>query len=124
MPRPEQIPGFVAAVSGAGGGLLLAAPRSFTGPAELEGHDRTVRAVGLADWILVPGLLRSNPKWPWMAGRAALSVMQAAYCDSAARAAGKPAVARGAAVMLLFAAVMDAVTALRLRRIEGGDDRA
>ena len=115
---PEKAPKFVAAVSGGGGLLLLVAPRVFTGSAGLEGHDHGVRAAGLADLFLVPGLAGSGPKAPWMAGRAALSLMQAAYFDSTAGRAKKPRVAKGAALMLLGLAVMDGLTALALHRAE------
>lgn len=115
----DRVPKLVAAVSGGGGLLLLVAPRVFTGPAGLGGHDHGVRAVGLADLLLVPGLAGTGPKWPWMAGRSALSLMQAAYFEAAAGRAEKPAVARGAALALLGLAVIDGATALALRRAEG-----
>ena len=38
-----------------------------------------MRLIGAADLVLVPGLLRGEPRWPWMIGRAALNLAMAAY---------------------------------------------
>lgn len=70
----------------------------------------------IADLILVPGLYGGRPRWPWMVGRAALSVAQAAYCHGVAPGAKHPGRVRAAAATLLGLSIMDASTALQLRR--------
>ncbi|MCK9250902.1 MAG: hypothetical protein M0P31_18225 [Solirubrobacteraceae bacterium] len=116
LAQAERTPKIVAGITLVAGVALLAAPRAYTDRVGLDGQDRSVRAVGLADLILVPGLVGSRPKWPWMVGRAALSVMQAGYVDGVADRARRPGAVRGTAAMLYGLAVMDTVTAVVLRR--------
>lgn len=116
MPPVEQVPKAVGVITLVAGAALLAAPQTYTKPVGLEGQDLAIRAVGLADLVLVPGLLRGRPRWPWMVGRAALSIGQAAYCGGVASQAKSPAAVRGSAAMLVALGVMDATTALLLRR--------
>jgi len=80
----EGLPVFVGYVTLAAGAALAAAPGRVTGPLGLDGQDMAVRAIGLLDLVLVPGLLRGSPRWPWMVGRTALNVATAAYLHGGA----------------------------------------
>jgi hypothetical protein len=98
------------------GASLLAAPSRTTQPLGLDGHETAFRAIGVSDLVLVPGLLRGNPRWPWMAARAAFNVGDAVYLARAANRSSSPArVWAGAAVMAALVAI-DGSTALQLRR--------
>jgi hypothetical protein len=98
------------------GASLLLAPRRTTGPLGLGGEEAAFRALGVADLVLVPGLLRGTPRWPWMTARAALNVGDAVYLLRAARRSSSPARLRaGAAVMVALTAI-DSATARDLRR--------
>jgi hypothetical protein len=66
MTAIERAPVFVGSVTLATGVALAAAPGLLTRRLGLEGHDAAVRAIGVADLVLVPGLLRGEPRWPWM----------------------------------------------------------
>jgi hypothetical protein len=90
------------------GAALVVAPRLLTGPLGLDGQERAIRLIGVSDLVLVPGLLRGRPRWPWMAARAAFNLGDALYLR---RVAGQDA---GAAVMLALTAI-DGATALILR---------
>jgi hypothetical protein len=107
------MPLLVGYVTLAVGAALVAAPRLATGPLGLDGQDAAVRAIGLADLVLVPGLLRGSPRWPWMVGRAALNLAQAAYLHGAAPQSGK---ARAGAAALVALTAIDGATGLALRR--------
>jgi hypothetical protein len=107
------IAGYATLAIGAG---LLVAPRRATRPLGLDGEEAAVRALGVSDLVLVPGLLRGNPRWPWMAVRAAFNLGDAVYLVRAARRSSSPTkVWAGAAVMAALT-VIDGVTALELRR--------
>jgi len=123
MPRVEHVPTFVGAVTLVAGGALVATPATFTRPVGLEDQDLAVRAVGLADLVLVPGLFGGRPRWPGMAGRAALNLAQAAYFDAVAPRAKKSRLVRGAAATLVGLSVVDASSALMLRRAGRGSTR-
>jgi hypothetical protein len=98
------------------GATLIVAPRRTTGPLGLDGQEAAVRALGVSDLVLVPGLLRGNPRWPWMTARAAFNLGDAAYLLWAAPRSSSPAKVRaGAAVMVALTAI-DGTTALQLRR--------
>jgi hypothetical protein len=98
------------------GAALLAAPRLLTRPFGLDGQEAAVRAIGVSDLVLVPGLLRGTPRWPWMAARAAFNLGDAVYLHRIApRSASPKAVRAGAAVMAGLTA-LDGATALALRR--------
>lgn len=116
MPSTEQVPTAVGVVTLVAGTALLAAPQIFTKPAGMPDQDLAVRAVGLADLALVPGLLGSGPKWPWMMGRAAVSLMQGTYLHGATPRAASEGVVRASAATLFGLAAMDLFTALSLRR--------
>ena len=104
----ERMPGMVGYVTLAAGVALVVRPELATGPLRLEDQATAMRLVGLSDLVLVPGLLRGEPRWPWMAARAALNLMDAAYL----RLVGHR---RGAALFVGLTAV-DGFTALALRR--------
>jgi hypothetical protein len=104
----ERMPTFVGAVTLVAGAALLAAPQLATRPLGLEGQETAMRLIGASDLVLVPGLLRGNPRWPFMVGRAALNLGVAAYF----RGVDRPPLA--AAFMALT--VVDGVTGLTLRR--------
>jgi hypothetical protein len=95
---------------------LIVAPRRTTGPLGLEGQEAAFRALGVSDLVLVPGLLRGTPRWPWMTARAALNVGDAAYLLWAARRSSSPAKVRAGAAVMAALTVIDGATALQLRR--------
>jgi hypothetical protein len=113
---PNSLPAFVGALTLGIGSVLLVVPRVVTGPLGLTGQEGAVRAIGASDLLLVPGLLRGNPRWPWMGARAAFNVGVAAYLVRVADSSSSPAVARGGAGGLLALTAVDAAAALRLRR--------
>jgi hypothetical protein len=73
-----------------------------------------MRAVGLADLALVPGLVRGKPRWPWMAGRGALNLLIAAYIRWLAQREGSTS-ARIASLILVGLTLADGTLAWRLR---------
>lgn len=111
--RMAELAGWATLVAGA---ALLIAPRRTTGPLGLEGQETAIRLIGVSDLVLVPGLLRGTPRWPWMTARAAFNVGDTAYLAWAARRSSSPAkVWAGAAVMAALV-VIDGTTAVQLRR--------
>lgn len=111
----ERMAEFAGWATLAAGAALLVAPRRTTGPLGLDGQEAAVRVIGVSDLVLVPGLLRGNPRWPWMAARAAFNVGDTAYLVWAARRSSSPAkVWAGAAVMAALT-VIDGSTARALR---------
>lgn len=69
------------------GGALAVAPAGAAGFLHLS-SPLGARVIGIADLALVPGLVAGRPRWPWMAGRAALNVVIAAYLLREAHSAG------------------------------------
>ena len=63
--------------------------------------------------MLVPGLLRGEPRWPWMVGRAALNLAMAAYLMGAATQSRRPHGERRRRA-LLGLTVVDGATGLAL----------
>ncbi len=112
----ERMPVFVGCVTLVAGTALVVSPRVLTGRLGLEGQDAAVRALGVSDLVLVPGLLWGRPRWPWMIGRAALNVAQAAYLHGVAPQSSSPGLAKGGAGVLLGLTAADGATALALRR--------
>lgn len=95
------------AVTTAIGGVLAVAPG---GPAAFLRLSSPLgaRVIGIADLALVPGLIAGRPRWPWMAGRAALNVAIAAYLLREARlAGGEGGRLRATAIALLALTVGD-----------------
>jgi hypothetical protein len=115
MTAIERAPVFAGSVTLVTGVALAAAPRILTRRLGLEGHDAAVRAIGAADLVLVPGLLRGEPRWPWMVGRAALNLAMAAYLMSAGKQSSSPGVANAGAGALLGLTVVDGATGWALR---------
>lgn len=115
MPDPQQVPKLVAGVTLVAGAALLVAPRRTAAPFGLADQALGIRAVGLADLLLVPGLASGRNLSGWMTARAAVSVMQAAYLDGVTTTSSRPGAARAAARVLAGLAVMDGVTAVQLR---------
>jgi hypothetical protein len=115
MPLIDRAPVFVGSVTLATGVALAAAPGVLTRRLGLEDHDAAVRALGVADLVLVPGLLRGEPRWPWMVGRSALNLAMAAYLIGAAKQASAPGMANAGAGALLGLTVVDGATGLALR---------
>ena len=109
----EKMPAFVGCVTLAAGAALAVSPGLLTGRLGLEGQDLAVRALGVSDLVLVPGLLRGRPRWPWMIGRAALNLAQAAYLYGVAP---QSSLAKGGAGVLVGLTAVDGATALALRR--------
>ena len=112
----ERMPAFAGYATLVIGASLVLAPRRTTGPLGLDGEEAAFRVIGVSDLVLVPGLLRGNPRWPWMMARAAFNVGDAVYLARAASRSSSPAkVWAGAAVMAALTAI-DGVTAFELRR--------
>ena len=114
----ERMPVFVGCVTLAAGAALVVAPGRATGPLGLEGQDTAVRAIGVSDLVLVPGLLRGSPRWPWMVARAALNLAVAAYLHRVAPQSSSPRALKGAAGVMAGLTAVDGATGLALRRAE------
>jgi len=112
----ERMPVLVGCVTLAAGAALVAAPERATAALGLEGQDTAMRLIGASDLVLVPGLLGGSPRWPWMIGRAALNLAQAAYLQGAASRSSSPGLAKAGAAALLGLTVVDAATGVALRR--------
>lgn len=99
------------------GAAILLAPERVGRALKLGDHPTALRAIGVADLALVPGLLAGRRRLPWMAARAGLNVAIAAYCVSLARSEGNigPKIAASA---LAVATAADARTILALREGE------
>jgi hypothetical protein len=114
----KRMPVFVGWVTLGAGAALIAAPGRVADALGLEGKDAAVRAIGLSDLVLVPGLLRGSPRWPWMVGRAALNLGLAAYLLGVAPQSSSPEVLEGAAGVLVGLTALDGATGLALRRAD------
>jgi hypothetical protein len=101
------------------GVAILIAPERVGRALRLGDHPSALRAIGVADLALVPGLLAGRRRLPWMAARAGLNVAIAAYCVRLAGSEGNVGPKIAASAMVL-ATVADARTILALRR---GEDR-
>ena len=116
MDLTERLPAVVGVITLAVGAALAAAPEFTTKPLGLEGQETPMRLVGLADLALVPGLLRGEPRWPWMFGRAALNLGQAAYFHGVADRSSSPGLVRGIGSGLASLTLVDGAVGLALRR--------
>ena len=112
----ERMPASVGGITLAAGLALVIAPGPMTKLLGIKGQENAVRLVGLADLVLVPGLLRGLPKWPWMFGRAALNVGQAAYLVGVTSQSSKPERTKAGAAVLAGLTLIDAATGLLLNR--------
>ncbi len=108
------MPAIVGLITLAAGAALVAAPARATRPLGIEGQETAMRLIGLSDLVLVPGLLRGEPRWPWMIGRAALNLGQAAYLWGVAPEDAR--LARAGAAGLLALTAVDGATGLLVRR--------
>ena len=98
------------------GGTLVWAPDTVVRALRLS-HPQPIPLIGLADLVLVPGLIAGRPRWPWMAARAGLNVVIAAYLIDETRRSSEPRL--GSAALLMAAiTVADCVTTRRLRADE------
>jgi hypothetical protein len=104
----ERMPTVVGAITLVAGAALVAAPQLATKPLGLEGQETAMRLIGASDLVLVPGLLRGEPRWPFMVGRAALNLGVAAYFHAVE--------SRGMAAAFVGLTAVDGATALVLRR--------
>jgi hypothetical protein len=86
----DRLPVFVGCVTLAAGAALIAAPGRAAAALGLDGQDAAMRAIGASDLVLVPGLLRGSPRWPWMIGRAAANLAIAAYLHGVAPQSSSP----------------------------------
>ena len=75
-----------------------------------------MRGIGASDLVLVPGLLRGSPRWPWMLGRAALNLGLVAYLHGVAEQSSAPDLLRGGARLFVGITVLDGAAGLALRR--------
>jgi len=112
----RRMPAIVGAITAGFGVALVAAPRLGTEPLGLEDQETAMRAIGASDLLLVPGLLRGEPRWPWMIGRAAANLAVAAYLHGVADRSTKPDVVRAGCATFLGLTVIDGATGLALRR--------
>ena len=112
----ERMPVFAGTVTLAVGVALLAAPRLMTGPLGLDGQEGVVRAIGVSDLVLVPGLLRGSPRWPWcwLARRSTSATRRT--CTAWPRARRRRAALRAGAAVMAGLTVLDCATAVMLRR--------
>jgi len=110
-----RTPAFVGWVTLGAGAALVAAPGLLSRPLGLDGQNMALRAIGLSDLVLVPGLLRGRPRWPWMAGRAALNLGLVAYLHGVAPQSSSPDLVRAGAAVFAGLTAVDGATALALR---------
>ena len=71
------------------GAALAIAPQRMSRVLRFGDHARAVQVVGLADMALVPGLVFAQRKGNWMAARAALNLLIAAYLPHPSRPQGR-----------------------------------
>jgi len=109
------MPVFVGCVTLAAGLALVSAPGRMAGLLGLTGQDAAVRAIGVSDLALVPGLLRGNPRWPWMLCRSVVNLADAAYLRRVAPQASSPKLLRGGAAVLAGLTAVDGAAGLVLR---------
>jgi hypothetical protein len=95
------------------GGALAAAP-ARVGPLVGLTSPRAGLVVGLADLALVPGLLRGQPRWRWLAARAGLNVAIIGYAGMTTRRNRRVIVA---ATALAAATISDLVAMSTLRDV-------
>jgi hypothetical protein len=94
---------------------LVAAPAQVDRLLRTGGHPRALRAIGVSDLALVPGLLFGRRRSRWMMARAGLNVMIAAYCVLIVRRE-RAVGAKIGAVAMVIATIADGRTIATLRR--------
>ena len=115
--QPDRVPKFIAQLTLVAGAGLVFAPQLAAGLLGLgDDQHMAIRAVGLADLVLVPGLWRDAKPAPWMAGRCALSLGQGAYFDGVAAQSSRPGLVRATGRLLYSLSAADFATAIMLRR--------
>ncbi|HEY8583747.1 MAG TPA: hypothetical protein VIL49_12395 [Capillimicrobium sp.] len=113
--RTALVAGTVTSVAGA---LLVTDPRRLGRPFGMEGREPALRLIGVSDLVLAPGLLRGEPRWPWLAARAAANAAVAAYLARVAPDTGAPGAVRATAAAMAALTVVDGTAGLTLRRAE------
>lgn len=86
--KAEHLANVVGAVTLAIGAGLTAAPQPVAKALGYGDHVGFARTIGIIDLALTPGLLRGRPRWPWMAGRAALNLVIANHYRTQRASAG------------------------------------
>lgn len=119
MPSVENAPKMIAGITLVAGAALAASPGTVTGLLGLEDQQLSVRALGVADLLLVPGLFRGRSASGWMVARCALSLAQGAYLDGVAARCARPGLAKAAAFTLFGLSAADITTAVMLSRTSG-----
>ncbi|HEY1652961.1 MAG TPA: hypothetical protein VGG09_13840 [Acidimicrobiales bacterium] len=110
--QPERVPAVtaVAALSLAAGAALLLAPTQMGRALGVESGPKLIRAMGLVDLAIAPGLYFGRPQWRWMMARGALNPLMAGIVA----AKGGSTRAKVFAVGLLGATFADLHTATKL----------
>jgi hypothetical protein len=111
----ERMPVVAGYATLAIGAVLVVAPRLVTGAVGLDGQEAAVRAIGVSDLVLVPGLLRGSPRWPWMLTRAVFNLGDAAYLQRVANRSSTPAALTAGAAAMAALTALDGAAALALR---------
>lgn len=94
---------------------LMAAPSPVARALGATGHGAALRAIGVCDLALVPGLVLSSRQSRWMVARVALNVGIAGYCLGLVKrndAAG----AKAMVAAMIIASATDVRTIAALRR--------
>lgn len=95
--------GLVTAIVGT---ALVVAPARADAALGLGLSPMPARALGIADVVLAPGLLRGRPRWPWMVVRTVLNAVVAwAYAAASRRPGGHRRARRGALAMTVLVVV-------------------
>lgn len=97
------------------GVALLVAPSRVGRLLRVGNRPGALQAIGVLDLVLVPGLLVGRRRWQWMAARAGLNVVIAAYCLRVGRQEDAVG-AKVAAIAMVVATAADCRTIIALRR--------
>jgi hypothetical protein len=106
---------FIGVGSGAIGAALVLAPERANALVGLHSN-AAMRVIGVADVVLAPGLVRGEPRWRYVAGRAALNLAIATFMVRSRSAADDPRRPVAVAVALASVTVGDARVASVLAR--------
>jgi len=109
----EDMPTTAGYVTTATGVALVLAPGVAARQMGLAGQEGPLRLIGAADLVLVPGLLRGKPRWPWMIARAGMNLAMAAYFLGVGAKSRAPRVTGYA---LLGLTIVDTATGVTLSR--------